>query len=183
MINSTETYWFPMRVTYGREMIIKQHLDMMGVECFLPMCYKVVEENGKRRHKLVPAINNLVFIHSTFEKITNLKMFDKRFEPLRYMMKVSNIDETRDIMTVSVTSMDNFMKVTKEPSEKVFFLKPGDYVYNNVGKKVKIFDGPFAGVVGIIKRIKRNKHVVVQIENIAAAAIEFVPTNYMMEIL
>ena len=52
-----------------------------------------------------------------------------------------------------------------------------------MGKKVKIFDGPFAGVVGIIKRIKRNKHVVVQIENIAAAAIEFVPTNYMMEIL
>ena len=172
-----------MRVTYNRELIIKEQLDKLGIECFLPMCYKVVDEKGKRMHKLVPAISNLIFIHSTNEIVSNLKMFDKRFEPLRYIMKVSHIDATRDIMTVPEASMENFIKVTKEPSEKVFYLNPGDYINNNVGKKVAIVDGPFAGVVGIIKRIKRNKHVVVQIEDIAAAAIEFVPTNFLVEIL
>ena len=98
-------------------------------------------------------------------------------------MKVSHIDATRDIMTVPEASMENFIKVTKEPSEKVFYLNPGDYINNNVGKKVAIVDGPFAGVVGIIKRIKRNKHVVEQIEDKAADAIEFVPTNFLVEIL
>lgn len=35
--------WFPMRVTYGREMKVKAELDRLGIESFLPMKYKVVE--------------------------------------------------------------------------------------------------------------------------------------------
>ena len=54
---------------------------------------------------------------------------------------------------------------------------------NNIGKKVKITAGPFAGVEGTIKRIKRNKHVVVQLEDIAAAAIDFVPNDYLIEMI
>ena len=33
-----------------------------------------------------------------------------------------------------------------------------------------------------LKRIKRNKHVVVQLEGIAAVAIAFVPASYLREI-
>ena len=59
-----------MRVTYGREEKIKEHLDSENIECFLPMCYRFVEKFGKKVQKLVPAIDNLIFIHSTKEHIT-----------------------------------------------------------------------------------------------------------------
>ena len=63
--------WFPMRVTYQREMKVKAELDRLGIECFVPMRYKVVElpfdklraRNGgdtELRRELVPAINNLI---------------------------------------------------------------------------------------------------------------------------
>ena len=39
--------WFPMRVTYQREMKVKAELDRLGIENFVPMRYKVVEsQNG-----------------------------------------------------------------------------------------------------------------------------------------
>ena len=36
-------HWFPMRITYHREMRIKALLDEMGVENFLPMQWEMVE--------------------------------------------------------------------------------------------------------------------------------------------
>ena len=35
--------WFPMRVTYSREMKVKGELDRLGIECFMPMTYRLVE--------------------------------------------------------------------------------------------------------------------------------------------
>ena len=182
MINPKQTCWFPMRVTYGRELVIKAYLDKASIENFIPMHYEFIEIKGERVKKLVPAINNLIFVRHTQEKLTELKMYDRNFEPLRYMMRESIYDSTREIMTVGDEDMENFLKVAKEPTERVCFLSPSEYI-NNIGKKVKITQGPFAGVEGTIKRIKRNKHVVVQLEDIIAAAIDFVPKECLIEII
>ena len=174
--------WFPMRVTYGQEMKLKAHLDAAGVECFLPMCYKTFENGESVERRLVPAISNLIFLRSIQETITRMKMYDPACAPLRYIIRESDFDGVREIMTVSDAAMENFMRVAKVQDDSVFFLTPGEYLTNNVGKKVRIINGPFAGVIGVIKRVRRNKHVVVQIDDIAVAAIEFVPNRYLVEL-
>ena len=35
--------WFLMRVIYSREMKVKGELDQLGIACFLPMTYRLVE--------------------------------------------------------------------------------------------------------------------------------------------
>ena len=35
--------WFPMRVTYSREMKVKGELDRLGIENFVPMTYRLME--------------------------------------------------------------------------------------------------------------------------------------------
>jgi hypothetical protein len=42
-----------------------------------------------------------------------------------------------------------------------------------------VVDGDFAAVEGIIKRVKKNIRVVVQIEHVAAVATAFLPTAYL----
>ena len=61
--NESLVRWFPMRVTYHRELRIKALLDSIGVENFLPMHYELVEtkKEGKKR-MLLPAIHNLIFV-------------------------------------------------------------------------------------------------------------------------
>ena len=79
--------WFPMRVTYQREMKVKAELDSLGIENFVPMRYRVVDDGAEiPRRELVPAVNNLIFVRSTQERISGLKASNEVLEPLRYMM-------------------------------------------------------------------------------------------------
>lgn len=171
-----EIHWFPMRVTYNRGMKIKGLLDELNIENFLPMRSDYVKTRNGKKKKLVPAIRNLIFVKSTQETLTGLKMTMTGFEPLRYITKKSLINGQHEIIHVPDKQMIDFIKVASSPDDQFFVLDNNDFI-NKVGKRVEITEGYFAGVEGVIKRIKRNKHVVVQIEGIAAVAITFVPAN------
>ena len=86
--DSGTLHWYPMRVTYNRELKVKAHLDGMDIENFLPMHYDMIETTSGRKAELVPAIHNLIFVHSTQEVITDLKIKQKELAPMRYVMKV-----------------------------------------------------------------------------------------------
>ena len=72
--------------------------------------------------------------------------------------------------------MEDFIRISSIHDDRVMFLEYNDYL-RHVGKRVRIIEGQFAGVEGVIKRIKNNRRVVVQIEGIAAVAITYVPTR------
>lgn len=174
--------WYPMRVTYHRELKIKEQLDILGIENFVPMRYEIVETKQGRKKKLVSAIHNLIFVHSTQEALTHLKMTRKGCEPMRYMMKpVAGNRSQKEIMTVPDHEMHNFMRVASVQDDSVMFLDYNDFI-GKEGSHVRITGGTFAGVEGVIKRIKKNKHVVVQVEGIAAVAVTFVPPSLLQPI-
>lgn len=172
-------FWFPMRVTYSQELKVKKALDEAGVENFLPMTYQMVDTKGKRQCCLLPAIHNLIFVHSTKERITYLKMYNKAFASLRYIMTHSHSQDQRpQILTISSKEMENYIRVASVNDDSVMFLDWAS-VADKVSRPVIVVDGPFAGVKGEIMRIRRNKHVVVQLKGFAAAAITFVPPAYL----
>ena len=190
--------WFPMRVTYQREMKVKAELDRLGIECFVPMRYRIVESRNQGttelqrgtntnltndtnlRRELVPAINNLIFVRLTQERISELKMSNEVLEPLRYMMDRTASRE-HVIMTVGDREMENFMRVASRTDDSVMFLDE-ETVVGKEGKRVEIMGGAFEGVMGVIRRIKRCKRVVVELEGIASVAIAFVPVGLLKEI-
>ena len=177
---SSLVHWFPMRVTYHREMKIKTLLDEIGVETFLPMHWEMVEtKNGGKKRMLLPAIHNLVFVKSTQEFLTELKMTRTEFAPMRYIMKrPMSKGEKGEIVFVPDQQMENFMRVASVQDDRVMFLENNDFI-NKIGQHVKVIDGYFSGVEGVVKRINKNKRIVVQLEGIAAVAIAFVPANQL----
>ena len=100
--------WFPMRVTYQREMKVKAELDRLGIE--------------------------------------------------------------------------NFMRVASRTDDSVMFLD-NETVVGKEGKRVEIMGGAFEGVTGVIRRVKRCKRVVVEIEGVASVAIAWVPAGVLKEIV
>ena len=175
--------WYPMRVTYNREVKVKERLDALEVETYIPMHYQIVVRGGNRKRLLVPAIHNLIFVHSSQAYITNLKMTDPTMEPLRYIMHRSHEDKDAPatIVTVPDAQMENFIKATKVEDDSLVYLNYEDYL-SKPGKRVMIIDGPFTGVEGVIKRIKKNRQVVVAIDDIAAVMITAVPRSFLKEI-
>lgn len=173
--------WFPMRVTYSREMKVKGELDRLGIENFVPMTYKIIYDDNEKPHRvLVPAINNLIFVHSTQKRISGLKLSNEVLEPLRYMMD-HTAGKAHEIMTVPDRQMENFMRVATMTDDSVMFLDEKNII-GKEGKRVKIMGGAFKGVEGVIRRVKRCKRVVVELEGIASVAIAYVPAGLLKEI-
>ena len=162
---------------------MKAELDRLGIENFVPMRYKVVESQNdgdtELRRVLVPAINNLIFVRSTQERVSELKRRNEVLEPLRYMMDHAAASE-HSIMTVADRKMENFMRVASRTDDSVMFLD-NETVVGKEGKRVEIMGGAFEGVTGVIRRVKRCKRVVVEIEGVASVAIVWVPVTLLKE--
>ena len=164
-----------------RELKIKAELDRLKIENFIPMTYKLMDTDTERPHReLVPAINNLIFVHSTQEQISYLKQRNKVLEPLRYMLD-RTAQKANTIMTVKDRDMGNFMRVASMTDDSVMFLDD-ECVIGKEGKHVQIMGGIFEGVEGVIRRVKRCKRVVVELEGIASVAIAYVPAALLKEI-
>jgi transcription antitermination factor NusG len=173
--------WFPMRVTYSRELKVKAELDRLEIENFLPMMYKLVDADTENPHReMVPAINNLIFVRSSKDRISSLKSTNAVLQTLRYIMD-RTVQQAHTIMTVPDAQMQNFMRVASKTDDSVMFLND-ETVVGKEGKRVLITGGVFDGVTGVIRRVKRCKRVVVEIEGVASVAIAFVPAVLLKEI-
>lgn len=179
---TTVLQWFPMRVTYNRELKVKECLDQRGIENFIPMHYERVEVKGYRKMKLMPAIHNLIFIRSTKEALIELKHTQKDCEPMRFMTRpVSVVGEglPSEILVIPDRQMENFLRVASVQDERVMFLDYSGFLHKE-GRRVRVMEGCFAGVEGTLKRIKKNKHVVVQLEGVAAVAITYLSPSSLV---
>ena len=104
--DSEEKLWYAIRVTYNRELKVKEDLDARGIECFVPMQYRREERNGQMVKRLVPSVHNLIFIHIEPSKMVEYKKTTSL--PIRYIMN----RETHKPITVPKREMDSF--ITKD---------------------------------------------------------------------
>ena len=163
-----------MYVKYRKELSVQQALEANGFRTFIPMEEYFVKRGASVRRETRPAIHNLIFVHASQEKLTSLKMYQKEFEPMRYMMKTSGDGHT-EILHVPDRQMENFMRVASAQDESIIFLDVRDSA--NMGRRVRITAGRFKGVEGVIKRIRKNKYFLIQIDGVAAVAITYVPAD------
>lgn len=84
---------------------------------------------------------------------------------------IKSADNYREIVTVPDREMNSFIQATKIDDERVSYLTYSDFL-DKEGRKVRVAAGDFMGVEGEIKRIKKNRCVVVCLRGIAAVAIQ-----------
>ena len=169
-----------MRVTYGRQLSVKAHLDSDKIDNYLPMREEwVLDENGHPQYRVVPAVSNLIFIHSSQHDITQLKMFRSEYTPLRYITNRFSHDFGDRLLTVPDRQMENFIHVASANNEKVKYLEYNPDFFAKPGRRVRITQGPFKGAEGTVRRIKKQQCIVVEIKGFVAVAITFVPSAWL----
>ena len=162
---SEDTYWYALRITYSRELALKEFLDRNNIENFIPMRYEYVTRKEQRIRKLVPAIHNLVFIHATRKKIDEIKA----------------VSETRQPIVVPEVQMRHFIAVAGSYDQQVIYLPPTEYSMQR-GDRVRITGGVFEGVEGIFVRVKGDRRVVVSIQGVMAVATTFIHPSLIVPI-
>lgn len=178
MIDSQPLHWFAVRVSYSRELTLKSILDKENIENFIPMSYAMVMKGGKRVRKSVPAIHNLVFIHSTRKRIDTLKDELEGSLPIRFIM---NRELARPVV-IPDAQMRSFILVAGTRDEAILYIEPAELQLVK-GQKVRITDGVFKGVIGDFVRIRHDRRVVVLIEGVMAVATTFIPPSFVEPIV
>lgn len=171
--------WFAMSATYGRELVAKEFLEKHDVQCFVPMRYVITKDKSqKSTRQLVPAISNLIFVHTTRNIIQDLKT------GVNYLHYHTKPDGERHVpITVPEYQMQQFMAVCETLSDHLQYLSP-DEVNLQEGTPVKVVGGTLDGVIGTFVRLEKGKRkkVVILAQNIAAVALTKITDGYIQVI-
>lgn len=179
MNDSTDNnYWYALRVTYSRELALKNFLDREGIENFIPMRYEYIVKDERRVRKLVPAVHNLVIVCSSRARIDAIKESVGLSSPIRYIMD----RETRQPIIVPDIQMRSFMAVAGNCDQQLVYLEPSTVSFRK-GERVRVTGGIFEGVEGEFIRVKNDRRVVVSIRGVMAVATTFIHPSLIEPIL
>lgn len=176
MKNETEktepVRWYVMGAIFRKEVKIRDEMRRLGFDCYVPMRYEIKKVGSKKVRKLMPAIHELLFVHSTKSAIQEYKTFSKDI----LYFKTQGRKPNHKLMVVADSEMENFIKVTQQVEENLTYYRPDEITFH-VGDKIKVHGGLFDGVEGVLVRVpgKRSKQLVVSIPEIAAVAVSLSP--------
>ena len=174
---STDIHWYPLRVTYSRELLLKEFLDSDGVEHFIPMRYEYVKKGDRKIRKLVPVVHNLVFVHTSLERIECIKQSPGFSLVVRYIID----RETHQPLIIPEVQMRSFIAVSGSYEEQIVYLDP-EITALQKGDRVHITGGIFEGVEGIILRVKGDRRIAVCIQGVMAVATAYVHPSLIEKI-
>ena len=164
MVVKERAVWFAMRVTYRRELSVKELLDKADIQNFIPMQYRLSIKGKQKRRELVPVIHNLIFVHALPSRIKCIK---KEIPYLQYMM---DSREGKKII-VPEKQMRHNIAVAGTYNEQLLYFKPEELNLAK-GTRVMICGGEFEGHEGIYLKVKgaRDRRVVIVIQGVVAVA-------------
>lgn len=164
--------WHAIRVTYSRELKFQASLQEAGFETFVAMCRKKIERNGKQQIVVVPAISNLCFVKTTREELRDYMISLGEACPARFIWDKS----TRNPVIVPDKAMEDFIKISLSMSDETIYLNEVSAKLRE-GMKVRVNDGPFKGVEGVVVRIKKSRRVMVELPGLFAIATNYIPVE------
>lgn len=160
--------WFAMSAPYQKEMEAQRLLAKASIECFVPMCYKVVVRSGKKRRAWLPAVSNLIFVRTTRPLIQETKKY------IPFLQYLTRPEGGKNIpIVVPDEQMEQFIAVCRSHEDKLVYLSGEEISRLGKGTQVRIIGGVFDGVKGTFVRVKgcRSRRVVVQVQGIVAVVL------------
>ena len=170
-LSDNELHWYVAN-TCRQEKKIKQRLDSMGIENFIPFQQIARKIHGVDKLIEVPVIPNLVFIHTTFKSCMSL------IQEYAFDMRYLRDRETGNFLIVPDKQMNDFLFLLDFSKEMV------EVVNENLkkGDKVRVIKGDFAGIEGELIRVKGHKRVVVRLEGVVSLATAYIPGSFLEKI-
>ena len=179
MNDSTDNnYWYALRVTYSRELALKNFLDREGIENFIPMRYEYIVKDERRVGKVGRSRRSPDHEKKKRARTDAIKESVGLSSPIRYIMD----RETRQPIIVPDIQMRSFMAVAGNCDQQLVYLEPSTVSFRK-GERVRVTGGIFEGVEGEFIRVKNDRRVVVSIRGVMAVATTFIHPSLIEPIL
>ncbi|WP_308233835.1 UpxY family transcription antiterminator [uncultured Prevotella sp.] len=184
-VPSGNKQWFVLRVTYGRIIKAQTFVEAKGLECYVPLHYKEIWKQGKRRIIIEPLIPSFLFVHASAERVDYL-LQDKSIKPLENRALLSyyydhtshceNSPTKNPPLVISDAAMDNFIRLTSIHNPHIIPVTSENIKYK-LGDEVVITEGEFKDIRGRVARIAGQQRVLVELFDGCLVATAYVPTS------
>lgn len=179
--------WFVLRVSYGRILKAKTFVEAKGLDYYIPLRYKEIKKQCKKRIIIEPLLPSFIFIHTTEEQIEALlhdnKIVANGSRPLlsyyfdHTIHRQDNPDRNPPL-TIRDEAMSNFIRLTSIKSPHIIPIT-SDNIQFKLGDMVIVTEGEFKGIRGRVARIAGQQRVVIEIFEEFFVATAYIPKNAM----
>ena len=179
--------WFALRVSYGRIDKAKTFVEAKAMECYVPMRYKEIKKQGKKRIITEPLLPSFIFVHATAEQVETLLYNNKVAANesralLNYYFnhtihRQDNPDRNPPL-TIRDEAMNNFIRLTSIKNPHIIPVTSNSIQFK-LGDNVVVTEGEFKGIHGRVARIAGQQRVVVELFDGCLVATAYVPKEAM----
>lgn len=179
--------WFVLRVSYGRIDKAKTFVEAKGIECYVPLQYKEVRKQGKKRIIPIPLLPSLIFIHVSAEQVEALlhdnKVVSNESRALLsyyfdHTIHCQNNPDRNPPLTIQDEAMNNFIRLTSIKNPHIIPVTSNSIQFK-LGDNVVVTEGEFKGIHGRVARIAGQQRVVVELFDGCLVATAYVPKEAM----
>lgn len=179
--------WFVLRVSYGRIHKAKTFVEAKGLECYVPLQYKEVRKQGKKRILTIPLLHSLIFVHASAEQIEALLHDNKvvanesRALISYYFNHTIHLQDNPNLnppLTIRDEAMNNFIRLTSVKNPHIIPITSNSIQFK-LGDNVVVTEGEFKGVHGRVARIAGQQRVIVELFDGCLVATAYVPREAM----
>lgn len=191
-------HWYALKVFYNKVFETEDLLTAMGIETYLAVDKVILKgaahliarkhmanlkAEGKRDTRYVedgaliwqrtPLVSSLLFFRCNEDGLRSIEnvMKDANGNAKGFIYKTA---DWKQYAVIPDAQMKAFQLVTAKGSEGLEFFSSDDIARFREGRKVRVKEGPFKGADGYIKRIRRDRRLLVSIEGIVAVATAFI---------
>lgn len=198
--------WYAIKVFFNKVFKMEDILSDMDLETYLPVqkvrlrglehmkaakLLAAVDANHRKDSRYIqqgpiiyerkPLVASLIFVKADDNEI---QAIDNRLQEERILGQVQGfIYKSADFKkraTIPEKQMESFRLLTENGDGLTFYTT--DLVKLMEGDKVRVIEGPLKGAEGYIKRIKKDRRLLVCVEGVIAVATSFIPDSMLEKI-
>lgn len=203
--------WFALKVFYNKVFDMEDILDGRGLETFIPVTRErlkgdeffrikrrlaVPDDSRNDRKYLVEGpfiykrktiVSSLLFFRGTIQDALKIRadlengLADRAGKPINGMLYMT-VDRKAPAV-IPDSQMKMFRMVCDSGADGLEFFSDENIVSFKNGDKVRVtMEGPLNGVEGYIKRIRKDRRLLVAIEGFVAVATSFIHPKYLEKV-
>ena len=192
--------WYALKVFYNKVFEIEALLTDMDLETYIPVrqvqlkgedhmraARRLATPDDRRRDnqfvqagpvifKRVPVVSSLLFVRAPKERLPEV---DACVDGRGFVYKTA---DRKTEAVIPDKQMAMFQMVCSSGAEGLEFFADDDLTRYKAGDKVRVLEGPLKGAEGYIKRIRKDRRLLVSIEGFIAVATSFIPPQFLEKV-
>ena len=173
-----DSHWYALRTTYGREKKAYDYIISKGGTAFYPTLSTVKLVDGKRKTVEESRIPNLFFAYGTEEEIKSFVYDNVNLHYLRFYYRHFHIGNKIEPLIIPDNQIESLRIICKADADDII-VSTDEVQKFQKGQAVRIVEGKFKGVTGIVARYQGQQRVGIVIDGLLTMATAYIPNAFL----